>query len=213
MNSKKTQKTHNYVDQIEALRDLGSDLKKTAKDQAVDGMISDLWKQMLGENTKGEQPSKGDLKQGEFITLGKKNSQEQEKAERKPAIMPGIDYQREILYGEQMTSRREHQETQAKMQEIIIELQRLTKSSQELEIEFKDVTVNEMPVNPGKYHLNFFEWMLSVVRNARMKVENSASWLSVFSSKKARKDYWSMAKSHGTSFTLNGERTPATQTG
>jgi len=82
-----------------------------------------------------------------------------------------------------------------------------------LEVEFKAVVVEQRPVAIGKYHVNFFEWMLSVVRAARIKVEESGSWLSAMSGKKAKKDYWGMSKKHGTSFSLSGERVVSQQTG
>jgi hypothetical protein len=70
-----------------------------------------------------------------------------------------------------------------------------------------------MPAKPGKYHLNFFEWMLVTIQNARMRIEDSAAWVGVVSGKKNKKDYWNLAKSHGTSFMLSGERVAATQVG
>src|SRR3989344_5698474 len=68
-------------------------------------------------------------------------------------------------------------------------------------------------VNPGKYHVSFFEWVLLLVRQARMKVEDSSAWLGAFKSKKAKKQYWSMFKKHGTTFGLSNERVVSTQTG
>ena len=99
---------------------------------------------------------------------------------------------------------------------IIIELKRLAASSQELEIEFKDVVMTQNVVKPGKYHQGFFEWVLIVIRNARVRVEDAGAWLSVMHGKKGKKqqqNYWQMFKKHGTTFGLSNERVVATQTG
>jgi hypothetical protein len=82
-----------------------------------------------------------------------------------------------------------------------------------LQIEFKEVAIEQRIVNPGKYHTSFFEWVLSAIRIARMKVEDSGAWLSASKGKKAKKDYWQMFKKHGTTFGLSNERVVATQTG
>ncbi|HLD02068.1 MAG TPA: DUF5660 family protein, partial [Patescibacteria group bacterium] len=60
---------------------------------------------------------------------------------------------------------------------------------------------------------NFFEWMLSVIRIARMKVEDSGAWMAALSSKKKGKGYWQMFKKHGTTFGMSHERNVSTQTG
>jgi hypothetical protein len=55
--------------------------------------------------------------------------------------------------------------------------------------------------------------MLTVIRGARMKVEDSGAWLSTMQGKKGKKNYWAMFKKHGTSFGMSNERQVATQTG
>ena len=92
----------------------------------------------------------------------------------------------------------------------------LAASSKELEIQFKDVVVEQRIVKPGKYHQSFFEWMLIIVKTARMRVEDAGTWLSVMHGKKNKRhsqNYWQMFKKHGTTFGLSNERVVATQTG
>ena len=61
--------------------------------------------------------------------------------------------------------------------------------------------------------MNFFEWMLAVIRAAREKVEDSNAWLGTVKGKGAQRNYWNMFKKHGTTFGLSGERAVATQVG
>ncbi len=209
---------------IEAVRDIGASVVNSIKEDVAKGIIGDVleqtlrWDKMLGTNIaereKGE--TSGDLIQGQEISLNKKTADQ--KAEKphevkKPRIEAGWDYTGEIIHSEKRISQTENRELNTKVSEIIIELKKLAKSSKELEITFREITVEQKPVNPGKYHLNFFEWMLSTIRSARMKIEDSRSWASLFASKKAKKEYWSLFKRHGTSFGLSGERIVATQTG
>jgi hypothetical protein len=223
-------KTQTNIDQnpIESVRDsfmsLGSSIVGSVKNDLAKGMVGDVleqtlsWDKMLGTDIaeRGKIKTSGDLIQGQEISLNKKKSdQKAEKPpeERKPHIEAGWDYTAEIIHAEKRISQMENRELSTRVSEIMIELKKLAHSSKELEITFRDITVEQSPVKAGKYHLNFFEWMLSTIRSARMKIEDSKNWASLFASKKGKKEYWSLFKKHGTSFGLSGERTPATQTG
>jgi hypothetical protein len=172
--------------------------------------LSEDWRiamrQMLGikEDNAGKKAS-GDLNEGEEIIFPKK--------EKKVDIEPGIDYFREIIHAETTISRKNETHLETKIQEIVIELKKLSESSKELQLEFKDITLTTLPAKVGKYHLNFFEWMLATIQNARMRIEDSAVWIGVIAGKKGKKDYWTLVKNQGTSFMLSGERVAATQTG
>lgn len=177
-----------------------------AGDSIVKDLIApsanDFWEQMLGIEPEKPQKHGGDLHEGEEIELGKHKAESGEIAQ---------EYVREVIHTEKASSR-ENGEIQMRIQEIMIEIKRLTDSSQELAMQFKDVAVETPIVNVGKYQENFLEWVFSTIRAARMRIEESAGWMSAMHSKKDRK-YWSMFKKHGTSFGLSNERNVATQVG
>lgn len=184
------------------VQSLGNDLIK--------GGANDVKEQLFGIDLAEHyrrQKITGDLVEGEELNLAL------EEKEAKLDIEPGIDYRREILHGYRKIAQENSQEISKKIQEIIVELRRLTISSKELQIEFKEVAIEQRVVNPGKYHTSFFEWVLSAIKLARMKVEDSGAWLAVSKSKKAKREYWAMFKKHGTTFGLSNERVVATQTG
>lgn len=167
---------------------------------------SDFFRQLLGieqPKDKKQHHSGGDLHEGETLDL---------KKIKEAAAEPAIDYKSEIIHGERRASAHKDRETQAKIAEILAEIKRLLASSQELESQFKDVVVETPVAQIGKYHENFFEWVISVIKIARMRIEESAGWMSAMHSKKDRK-YWAQFKKHGTTFGLSNERVVATQTG
>lgn len=203
-NPQKTTRREAFKNPYETGDNFVSKIKETARDE-----FSKDWRiamtQMLGiENSASEKDKSGELSEGEEIVFSKVKKLEVEAA---------YDYKGEILHFEQKGTQRENYELRTRIEQITIELKKLAKSSKELEVTFKNVTVEQLPVNPGKYQLNFFEWMLVTIQNARMRIEDSAAWIGVVSGKKNKKDYWMLAKKHGTSFSLSGERTAATQTG
>jgi hypothetical protein len=189
-------------------------VKKTITDE-----LSNDWKiavsQMLNLSKTGEGQQRtpngkiaGDLEEGREINLSKKN-------ERKGNIEPGIDYVREIVHGAEIHAQRENAEIRQGLQEIRAEINKIALASKELKQNFKDATNDTMytPVKPGKYHVNFFEWVLATLRDARVRIESSNNWLSAVTGKSKKKGYWDSAKQHGTSFTLSGERVVAQQVG
>lgn len=225
MNNLKT-KTKQYIDKnpVESVRDstnlVGAVAKSFSQDLAK-GMVTDFVQQFVGfgrsENNTPEAKMGGDLIEGQEVSIA--NLQRAKLAQKeyaKPPIEAGIDYRREVLQGRQRIQQRENQEITASIQQILAELKKLTASSKQLGVEFREVTVEQRITKAGKYHVSLFQWILAVVKVARMKVEDSKAWLSTVKGKRAKKrSYWELAdeKVGGTSFSLSGERVVATQTG
>ncbi len=79
--------------------------------------------------------------------------------------------------------------------------------------EVKNITVETVVAGPQTYHANFFEWILSMLRDIKKDIIKSRTWLSAFNSKKTQKGYWAMFKKHGMQFALSDERGLATAAG
>ena len=216
----KNNKKNKYYDSnpIEAaLRDSVDGLVNTVKDDILEESISSAWKQLLGTNKDGqeagrptEQAMSGDLTEGEELILARK---QQKVAERLANIEAGYDYKSEILHFEKKETQENQAQTSTKIQEILVEIKQLGNSIQELEVEVKDVAMDQVPAKAGKYHESFFGYLLTMLRNARLRVESSGSWLQAMAGKKAKKGYWDSAKKHGTSFTLSSDRVVSQQVG
>lgn len=170
--------------------------------------IRTAWEQMFGL---GVYKTSGEMVEGQEIDLVLRKERKVAKPEKR--VEAGIDYISEVLHGEKRISRHEQLALNQRIDQLIEELRKLAKSSKTLEVQFKEVVVEQRPVAAGKYHINFFEWMLSMIRAARIKVEESGSWLATIAGKGKKKDYWGLAKKHGTQFSLSGERVVATQVG
>lgn len=204
--NKKQAKSFINNNPVESLRDLSRGFAGSVASDLGKDSIKTAWDQMLGLGGK----QSGELKQGEEIILNRKGrSEEPEKLQAEPAL----NYRREILQREKQTLVENTQEIKVKIEEVLIEIKKLINSSQELRVEFREIEVEERVEKPGKYHLNFLEWLLDIVRSARETVEDGASWLEAFYSKKNKRKYWNMFKKHGTTFGMSQERSVSTQTG
>lgn len=110
---------------------------------------------------------------------------------------------------------RRQEEVNKKIDQIRIELQQLSKEIVFLDTSTQAVIEQEL-VDPGTYHLNFFEKLLSFIRHMKKRVVESRHWASLQSQRsQAKSHYWKMAnkKVGGTQFSQSQERTVATQTG
>jgi hypothetical protein len=194
--------------------------KKSKVKQHVENPLEAILNSFSGNVTEhaSEKRKKG-KRAGELFPgqeLNFKDLQENDKAqeeEKTPNIEAGIDYSNEIVHVEEIAIKRENRDVEMQLREIMVEIKKLADSSKELQAQFRGVAVEQYTTTPGKYHKNFFSWLLSVIRAARMKVEDSGAWLQAMHSKKKSREYGAMAKKQGTSFTLNNERNVATQVG
>jgi hypothetical protein len=102
-----------------------------------------------------------------------------------------------------------------------MEVKSLAGASSALEKQVIEATGGQI-VSPGKYHKTFFSWVISLIKDARNKIDDAGIWLQATKGKqkgmgqKAKKSssyYKEMTKKHGNDFTLSGERGIATQNG
>ncbi len=103
-------------------------------------------------------------------------------------------------------------ETKRQLDAIRTELKALIVSLKNLHNEVA-TAVNQEVVNPGVYHLNFYEQLRTFIKVLREQVEDSRTWLASFSARKKKMGYWGMFKKHGTTFGLSSERSLATSAG
>jgi hypothetical protein len=181
------------------------------------GLIGgDFFEQLLGLGSSITSEQKNE---SVVFELSKEKNREEKipKKKIKAEAEPGINYHREyyesISRFSERASYREVMQESRKIQQVMAEIRKLASSTKLLQVEFGLVTVEEAPVNPGQYYVNFFEWMLIMIKQARQKVEDSKSWLETVKGKKGKKGYWDKAKKHGTTFSQANERFVATSTG
>ena len=211
-NSKPRRKVKQYEDKnpIEQIVSIGGGVAQQGKDF---GKKAFDFEELLGLKSEKDEKNgfHGDLSEGQELSL--KDLKKQEEKQEKAYIEPGIDYSREMVHLGERATTSENRELETQLREIMVEIKKLADSSKELQVQFKEVAIEQHVVKPGKYHKSFFTWMLSMIQIARRKVEDSGAWLAALHSKKKSREYGAMAKKHGTSFSLSNERVVATQVG
>ncbi len=211
-------KTHQnqFIDTnpVESFRDVAGGVKDSFGSDLIQDGISDLWEQLLGGSVKSEHKNtSGELSEGEEIDFSKHSQKKQQEQQPSFDVDPGYNYRQEILHAEKTAEVKTERFIEAQVQEIFGELKRLIATSAQMEVTFKEVVSEQRIKKVGKYHVSFFSFVLTLVRQARVKIEDSGAWLNAVKSKKGQKQYWNMFKKHGTSFGMSNERSVATQVG
>ena len=187
-------------DEMKALWD---GLLSSGKQDVVGGFVKDTGKQF--ELIIGQEVQINKTQQSQIV---------EQPAENKPQVsMEHMEYFRSIQNVDRAPETRTEQQVSQAVEQIRMEIKKLIATSRIVERTVKDAGADKAPIKAGRYHLNFFEFVLSVLREATHKLEDTSSMGAVFTSKKQQSKYWNSYKSHGTSFGLSGERSTATQTG
>lgn len=198
------------VNPIEAIREFSDDVIGSVKDDVVQKGFSDILKQVADIERKSDK-LEGELTQGEEMVLS--HSNEAPEAPKRHDIDPGLEYHREMRHFSERNVSLQSREVEAKLEEVLMQIEQLIEESEGLETKLEIIAVSEKPVDPGEYHLNFFDFIIKTIQQARQQIEDSSAWLGALQSKKGQRSYWSMFKKHGTSFGMSNERQVATQSG
>ena len=221
MNPKTKQKKHLVEESIEAkprtnryvepttvkneMKQLWDSMIANTKQDVFGDLASDINQQIFGG---------GDLQPGHEVSLARQAKKQEQPAEQKPQVtMEHMEYFRSVQNVDRLGETRTETQISRAVEEIRMEIKKLVSTSKIVERTVKDAAAEKAPVKPGKYHLNFFEFVLNILKDATQKLEDSATLGAVFTSKKQQSKYWNTYKKQGTSFGLSGERTTATQTG
>lgn len=106
------------------------------------------------------------------------------------------------------------QETNAVLHELKKQVTLLEKQGKGMVAELSKIKVDQMPAKKGIYYLRYLEWLIQIVKQLRIKIEDGSAWIATFNQRgKKKQGYWNKYKKHGTSFGLSNERSLATQTG
>lgn len=193
---KKQQSAYTTNGILESLRDLGGGVGKTVAKDVVGRVASDALSSLFG------QPTGGELKPKQTVDLT---------PEYRPA-RPPFPVRRPEVYQPIIADRREEPGMRQKVEAVRAELAGLAGSIKKFNREIERA-VEDIPPHPGVYHINFLERLRGVILILRQQIEDSSSWLSLWTSRKQKKQYWGLYKKHGTSFGLSSERNVSTQAG
>ena len=194
-NATKKQTAYTNTGIMESLRDLGAGVGKSVAKDVVGKVASDALTSLFG------QPTGGDIKPPQPMVEAYPERQPLRPAFRRPEV-----------YQPMTPLHREEVGIKEKLEAVRSELKVLATSIKKFHSQVERA-IEDIPAHPGIYHLNFLERLRGVIITLRQSIEDSGSWLALWTSRRRKKMYWGMYKKHGTSFGLSSERNIATQAG
>lgn len=195
VNQKKKTPIYKNDNIVESLNTIGTDVFKATTGE-IGKIATDALTSVFGGPTK----TSGEMAPNQVIEFGS-NQQE-------AAPQPAPRHEAQPRPNFQMLDA----ETKAQIEAIRQELKALAGALKNLHQEVQ-TAIEQNPVSPGIYHINFYEQLRSFLKVLRMQIEDSRSWLATSNTRKKKMGYWGMFKKHGTTFGLSNERSLATAAG
>lgn len=200
-NTKKGQKQTNKVpNPLETLKDIGKNTAAQMKNEASK-IPEDFMRQLLGMQ-RSEKSYSGEIIPGEAVEMndvfaGKYKEIHEQK--RQFAI------ERRLLQEEKVRIEKKSNELRMQLnairEEILIIAQRTENLADETEI-----AAMQAPIEPGVYHVIFFEKLLEFIKSFRKKIDEAAVWLHAVNKRASKKNMWgSNYKKHGAKYLLSSE--------
>ena len=182
---------------IESLKDLGSDFGAQGSD-LLKSTSEDFFKELIGLQKQHVKRS-GEMKAGESLEMAAVLSGKEEENKK---LRAQVSLERNLVADEKRLSQNKMQELRVQLQAISIEINKVAASTGNLATQ-TEIAMIETPVNPGVYHVIFFEKVLEFLQSFRKSIDEATVWLQSTNKRADKKNYWSMYKKKGSSFLLS----------
>lgn len=198
-NDKKSKTNQVRRNVIESLKDLGSDFGVQGSD-LLKSTSEDFFNQLIGVQ-KAQENRSGEIKAGESMEMSAVLSGNIEENNK---LRAQISLERNLLSEEKRLSEQKIGELRMQLQAIAVEIGKVAASTGNFATQV-EISMIESPINPGVYHVIFFEKVLEFLQSFRKKIDQAVVWLGASNKRAEKKNYWSMYKKKGSSFLLSGE--------
>lgn len=194
--NQKPQKTIKRSSVLESLKDVGGNTGKTIKKDLVQGVSEEFINQLLGR--KPEKKYSGDITPGESVEFEDVFSGKREETLK---LQKQLTLERKLRQEEKTRTEKKGNELKLQLKAIVEEVAMLAQNTQELAEEVKVATM-QVPIEPGVYHLVYFEKLLEFIRSFRKNIGQAKNWLHSSNKRAQKKNYWASYKKHGGKFLL-----------
>lgn len=188
---------------IESLRDLTGGAVDSLVNDVVVETPKDLIRQFLGEALLPEKRVSGELVPGETLEITDALSGE---AEKNKKLKAQLVQERRLRQEEQAISVKKQQELRIQISALSSEVAQLAKATQGLSQETK-IAAMQAPIEPGVYHLVFFEKLIEFIRSFREKIEDASVWIAAYNTRARKRahTFWSQVGISGAKRLLSAE--------
>jgi hypothetical protein len=194
---KKKQSVITRQNVLESLKDLGSGVTNQAGD-LLKSTSEDFFKELLGLSRTNVKRS-GDMAPGQSLSMSDVMSGKEEENKK---LRNQLQVERQLTADQSRVSKEKSYDLKVELQALIQEVQKVAVSTQNL-AEATQVSMMTAPIEPGIYHITFFQNVLEFLQSFRKKIDLAVTWMQSSNKRAEKKNYWSQYKKKGTTFLLS----------
>jgi hypothetical protein len=194
---KKTRELRTKQNVLESLKDLGIGAGSQTGD-FLKNTSEDFFKELMGFSVPKVKRS-GELSAGQSLQMSEVMSGKEEENKH---LRAQISLERQLSSDEKRVSQEKGNELRVQLQALMQEVQKVAASTQNL-AEVTQVSMMTAPVEPGVYHITFFQNVLEFLQSFRKRIDYTVAWLQSSNKRAEKKNYWAMYKKKGSSFLLS----------
>ncbi len=197
--NKKRSSKIKHTNVIESLKDMGDSTVNTIKKDVIQETSKDFIRQLLGQRR--SQRFSGEVSPGETLEFSEVMAG---KREENLKLKKQIALERKLREEGERQSKEKIGELRVHLKALVVEVQKLASETEGLAKETQ-IAAMQTPIEPGVYHVVFFEKLLEFIKSFRQKIHEASVWLHATNKRAQKKNYWARYKKHGAKFLLSGE--------
>jgi DNA repair exonuclease SbcCD ATPase subunit len=193
---KKAQKQVKHTAILESLKDIGGTVGKSFKKDLLGETSKDFLQQILG--TVPPKKVSGEIMPGEALEINEALSETRIENEK---LKKQIFLEKKLKEEERKRLKEKSSELKLRLHALQQEVAALASTTHNLAQETQ-IAAMQAPVEPGVYHIVFFEKLIEFLKSFRKRIEEASVWLQAANKRAQKKNYWARYKKHGGKFLL-----------
>jgi hypothetical protein len=183
---------------VESMRDMGSSVVKSLKNDVVKGTAQSIFDQLLGSTKTGQAPSTENAVTPDLEAyIAEREAKAAEEAKQhERAFHTHKQQESQVLFS--FADEKVRREIEGVRSMLVASM---GKVEQQIEQAIMDNVVDA-----GVYHLNYFKKLKTWIAFMRKSLNDGAAWLQMSGSRKGKGYYWTQTGKSGTKYSMSSER-------
>lgn len=198
--AKSNSRTNTNNSFVESMRDMGSSVVKSLKNDVVKGTAQSIFDQLLGSAKSGVTPDIGDNTPDLEAYIAERESIAAEEAKlHERAFHVQKQKESQVLYS--FADEKVRKEIEGVRQELSMLVATMGQVEQQIEQAIMDNVVDA-----GVYHLNYFKKLKVWIAFMRKSLNDGSAWLQMAGGRKSQGYFWSQEAKSGSKYSMSSER-------
>lgn len=186
---------------VESVRDMGSSVVNSLKNDVVKGTAQSIFDQLLGSAKTGQAPDLRAPDAGLYENWAQGREEQAADKARSEERSFQLHKQKESQVLFSFADEKVRKEIDGVRQELAM----LVKTMGQVEKQIENAMMDNI-TDGGLYHLNYFQKLKTWIIFMRKSLEDSSAWLQLSSGRKGKGYFWTQVGQSGTKYSMSSER-------